>query len=131
MLQVGRASDIWSLGCILYQMVYGFPPFHQLSVLQKMRVIPDPNNVIDFPVDAVPIVPQPKNASASNGAGSTPPKKLYHLARPVPLEVIETLRSCLMKNPKDRETIPQLLAAGWLHPKGRSGELSKRYCPRF
>ncbi|GJJ11741.1 hypothetical protein Clacol_005979 [Clathrus columnatus] len=122
-LKVGRASDIWSLGCILYQMIYGFPPFHQLSVLQKMRVIPDPSNVIEFPPEAVPIVPQPRNVN-TNGAGSTPPKKLYHLARSVPLEVIETLRSCLMKNPKDRETIPQLLSAGWLHPKGRSGELN-------
>lgn len=108
-------------------MIYGFPPFHQLSVLQKMRVIPDPNNVIEFPAEAVPIIPQPRNPSVANGAAS-PPKKLYHLARAVPLEVIGTLKSCLTKVPKDRETIPQLLSAGWLHPKGRSSELSTSGC---
>lgn len=107
-------------------MIYGTPPFHQLSVLQKMRTIPDPNNVIEFPEEAIPIVPQPRGpSSGGNSNGPVPPKKLYHLAKVVPLEVIESLKSCLMKNPKERETIPQLLTAGWLHPKGRSGELSK------
>lgn len=105
-------------------MIYGTPPFHSLSVIQKMRVIPDPNNVIDFPAEAVPIITQSRNNSGASAGGSTTPKKLYHLAKPVPMEVIETLKSCLMKNPKERETIPQLLEAGWLHPKGRSEEMS-------
>ena len=105
-------------------MIYGSPPFHQLSVLQKMRTIPDPNNIIEFPEQAIPIVPQPRGTTCSSN-GTVPPKKLHHLAKPVPMEVIESLKSCLMKTPKDRETIPQLLAVGWLHPKGRSEELSK------
>lgn len=52
--QVGRPSDIWSLGCILYQIVYGHTPFSHLPFIQKMHAITDPTHTVSFPPVANP-----------------------------------------------------------------------------
>ncbi|KAG0700452.1 kinase-like protein [Suillus ampliporus] len=106
-LKVGRASDVWSLGCILYQMVYGHPPFQHLSVYQKMKAIPDSKHAIGYPGYSIPTV--------VDKAGER--KQLEHLKRPVRADVIKGMESCLERNSKERATIPDLLEQEWLAMK--------------
>ena len=48
-IKCGRPSDIWSLGCILFQMVYGRTPFSEYKTFwTKFKVITDPNHEITY-----------------------------------------------------------------------------------
>ncbi|XP_022098186.1 dual specificity protein kinase TTK-like [Acanthaster planci] len=49
-LKINCKSDVWSLGCIFYYMVYGRTPFQHIThSLMKLQAICDPRHVIEFP----------------------------------------------------------------------------------
>jgi serine/threonine-protein kinase TTK/MPS1 len=95
LLKLGKPSDVWSLGCILYQMVYAAPPFaHIANPHQRIMAIPNPKVAIAFP---------------PTGVGGVP----------VPAGLLRILKRCLDRDQCRRPTIPQLLSEGdpFLYPR--------------
>lgn len=83
-LQISRKTDVWSLGCMLYSLIYKNPPFNKIKdTIEKINAIVDERHIIDFPSTADPMA-------------------------------IAVLKGCLDRNARNRLSIEQLLSHPYL-----------------
>ncbi|XP_055608291.1 dual specificity protein kinase Ttk [Uranotaenia lowii] len=81
-IRMSKKSDIWSLGCILYLLLYKQTPFaHIKNIHTKVNIITNPNTVIEYP----------------------------SLPSYYPPMLLEMLQKCLRYDPKSRASTAELL----------------------
>ncbi|XP_070496269.1 dual specificity protein kinase TTK [Chironomus tepperi] len=81
-IRLSTKSDVWSLGCILYLLLYKKTPFSHIKVIhQKMMTLTNPKTVIEYP-------------------------ELPNFYPPI---FTEMLKKCLVYNPKERSSVADLL----------------------
>ncbi|KAJ8099737.1 kinase-like domain-containing protein [Lipomyces tetrasporus] len=104
-MKVGRPSDVWSCGCIIYQMVYGKPPYAAYNGTQRMLAIMNPKVQINY-------------SDSGMGGGH------------VPREAIDCIKGCLDRDPEQRSKIADVLSDPFLRPRYMSKDVLRELLAR-
>ncbi|ODQ66845.1 kinase-like protein [Nadsonia fulvescens var. elongata DSM 6958] len=91
-MKVGKPSDVWSCGCIIYQMIYGKPPYASYNGPQRMLAIMNPDVVISYPETGLGGIEVPPNA-------------------------INLMKGCLQRDPSKRLLVEQVMNSSFLSPR--------------
>lgn len=89
--KIGKPADIWSCGCIIYQMIYGKPPYAKYQGQERLLSIMDPNVKIEY-------------------------KEVLPDKTVIPSLALELMQYCLMRNPEERWSALQILDSPFLNP---------------
>lgn len=135
--KAGKASDVWALGCILFQMVYNRPPFEAFHGDDKLREILDPKHRIEFAdtrygprqrshSDGIPRDGQALGAQ-DNGDDDDEDDGVLEA---VDEELRDVMRLTLTYSAKDRITIPALFEHPLLLPLEQQRRREAEECER-
>lgn len=88
-VKIGRSRDIYALGCIFYEMIYGKPPLSDYNLVDKIKILSD---------SSLSIAKFPQNEKI-NGV------------------IKDVILKCLERDPRKRPTIQDLLQHPYLNPQ--------------
>lgn len=101
--KLGRSTDVWSLGCILYEMVYGHTPLSKYAnVVQKIKKLQEDGIHIEYPKtpfwEMVPVIKRCLVKDKDKRATVE--------------ELLQREKECMKMTQQDLEALAQRAAAG-------------------